>query len=173
MRALIVSRYTELLKRHFGVKSDDDLARRIGVGKSTLASWRMRGSIPPEIYKRLLADEGIDYFAFVQKHIAWTLADMPAGEKILLNATLALGQKLKRSEFNDWAGWLAENRLAVFERIVGSDSAHRVDERIEENYVASRLVSLAMSGATGELLSADDLLELRESPVARGTAHKT
>ena len=34
------------LKAHFGVGSDDALAEKIGVAKSTIATWRRRGTIP-------------------------------------------------------------------------------------------------------------------------------
>ncbi|WP_352874987.1 helix-turn-helix domain-containing protein [Mesorhizobium sp. M1006] len=44
----IVDRYIRELKRHFKVTSDDDLSRKVNIGKSTLASWRRRGAIPED-----------------------------------------------------------------------------------------------------------------------------
>jgi hypothetical protein len=54
------------LKRHFGVQSDQDLARRLRLGRSTISSWRARQTVPAR-YSRLLEgeDEG---FAIEFKH---------------------------------------------------------------------------------------------------------
>lgn len=44
------------LKRHFGVQSDQDLARRLHLGRSTISSWRARQAVPSR-YTRLLQGE--------------------------------------------------------------------------------------------------------------------
>ena len=49
----------EALKHELGVETDTELARRLGVDKSTVAAWRLRKSVPPR-YRRILDGDGKD-----------------------------------------------------------------------------------------------------------------
>ncbi|WP_157767396.1 helix-turn-helix domain-containing protein [Paracoccus yeei] len=44
------------LKKQFGVQSDQDLARHLHLGRSTISSWKARGAVPAR-YKRILSGE--------------------------------------------------------------------------------------------------------------------
>lgn len=48
------------LREHFGVKTDADLARKLRVDKSTVYSWRSRGSVPAR-FARILKGESADF----------------------------------------------------------------------------------------------------------------
>lgn len=43
----------DALKRHLGTNSDQDLARRLSLGRSTISSWKARGAVPSR-YRRIL-----------------------------------------------------------------------------------------------------------------------
>lgn len=47
------------LKAHFRLESDEALAARLGVAKSTIATWRRRGSIPSRAAKELESRYGL------------------------------------------------------------------------------------------------------------------
>jgi hypothetical protein len=69
-----------------------------------------------------------------------------------------------------WAGWIADNRLRIFGEIVKLDEAERIDETINDQYLASRLVGLVMRTADGNLITAAELKRIRRkvrAPLAR------
>lgn len=47
------------LKIHFGVTSDDALAERLGVAKSTVATWRRREAVPARAMEQIERDLGL------------------------------------------------------------------------------------------------------------------
>lgn len=51
------------LREHFGVQTDADLARRLRIDKSTVSSWRSRGTVPAR-FARILEGES-NQFALV------------------------------------------------------------------------------------------------------------
>ncbi|TIN73682.1 MAG: bacteriophage CI repressor [Mesorhizobium sp.] len=163
----IVDRYIRELKRHFKVTSDDDLSRKVNIGKSTLASWRRRGAIPADFCGAMLHDERIDYFKLVRDHVAEAISMSAAGEKMLLSAAISLGRQLDDAPARDWASWIADNRLRIFQEIVKLDEAERIDEAINDQYVASRVVGLVMRTANGNLLTAAELKRIRREVRAR------
>jgi hypothetical protein len=165
----IVDRYIRELKRHFKVTSDDDLSRKVNIGKSTLASWRRRGAIPEDFCKDMLDGERVDYFKIVRDHLAEATSMSAAGEKILLSAAISLGRQLDEASARDWASWIADNRLRIFQEIVKLDEAERIDETVDNQYVASRLVGLAMRTAEGNLLTAAELKRIRREARAAHT----
>ncbi|MER8786074.1 hypothetical protein NKH60_33830 [Mesorhizobium sp. M1006] len=84
-----------------------------------------------------------------------------AGEKILLSAAISLGRQLDDASARDWAIWIADNRLRIFPEIVKLDEAERIDETINDQYVASRVVALAMRAVDGNMLTAAELKRIR------------
>lgn len=57
----LASKYIERLKEVLGVTRDEDLADKVGVAKSTVATWRRRGSIPDASIAQLEAKTGLSY----------------------------------------------------------------------------------------------------------------
>lgn len=70
--------YIDNLKRLAGVKSDSELARRVGVSKQAIAAWRRRESVPlvqQSIFTALYGpeaafDEDIGYTATMRERVA-------------------------------------------------------------------------------------------------------
>lgn len=54
------------LKVHFGVESDEALAAKLGVAKSTIATWRRRGAVPSAAARQLEENYGITFTDIVE-----------------------------------------------------------------------------------------------------------
>lgn len=48
----------ERMKVLYGVKTDEELARKLGIGKSTVAAWRRRNSIPASVREKIAQQFG-------------------------------------------------------------------------------------------------------------------
>lgn len=102
-----VSRFIDELKLAVMASSDEELARGLGVGKSTIASWRRRGTIPKAVEVRCREQHGVDWHRI--RH------GKPRDEEItdaLFRAAfyasiLLLGRDLREEEIPDFASWLA------------------------------------------------------------------
>lgn len=75
-----IEQQIERLKAKHGVANDQELARALHLGKSTIGSWRARGSIP-ERYIKALEDGRIAAFSL-------TPADMSEEEYLALSLAL-------------------------------------------------------------------------------------
>jgi hypothetical protein len=57
----LAAMYIDGLKRALAVDRDEDLAAKVGVAKSTVATWRRRGSIPDTAIPQLEALSGVKF----------------------------------------------------------------------------------------------------------------
>lgn len=56
-----VQLYVSGLKSHFRVKTDEELASKLGLSKQAIANWRSRGKIPLKFQAKMLDEYGILY----------------------------------------------------------------------------------------------------------------
>jgi hypothetical protein len=56
-----VELYIQALKSHFGVRTDEELAGKVGLSKQAIANWRSRGRVPLRFQQRMLDEQGIRY----------------------------------------------------------------------------------------------------------------
>lgn len=54
-----VSVYIQRLKAHHGVRTDEELARILGMSKQNIANWRRRGAVPEKVRRRLFKESGV------------------------------------------------------------------------------------------------------------------
>ncbi|TWD57477.1 bacteriophage CI repressor-like protein [Agrobacterium vitis] len=156
----IVQTYIERLKKHFGVTSDDDLARKLEIGKSTIATWRRRGAVPRDFWGEKLVYE-VDYFPVIYGHLASELAISELGQRILINGAMHLALELNASEVADWANWIADNKYSIFYRIVQKLTADQDEMRIDDTYVGNTLVSFAIKIASKNMLTPSIIMQVR------------
>lgn len=163
MTRSIVETYILALKARKRVSSDDDLAKSIGVGKSTIASWRRRGAIPSDVAGTLLTDQVLDYFLVIREHLALVLSESPLGDAMIFKALLKMGRALdSEGEMAEWATWLAEHKDLVFEAVAKDDSKNYPEEYPSDEHIGIRLMALGGRSARYDLVTPELLHRLRD-----------
>ena len=84
------------LKRHFGVETDADLARKLRVDKSTISSWKARGSIPAR-YQGIL--EGSSSSTVGVSPIKWSEHEKAAFDLALFRFSRIMTEKANLSDY--------------------------------------------------------------------------
>lgn len=110
--------YISHLKERLGTRSDDQLASKIGVGKSTIASWRRRGDIPDQAVRDIEEKCGLSLSAVCREFLAEALNRSRIGDMILLVIAMRLSQSLAKNKVEDWAQWIGASREDVLTEIV-------------------------------------------------------
>lgn len=160
-----VSEFIDGYKRALAVKTDDELAERIGVAKSTIATWRRRESIPARVQSEAYNDIGIVYLPDGLEIESYTPKPVrKLIESAYFVALLRLGQNLKTDEeIIDFAEWLSQNTHRVralcfhsltFAEFTGSDPVP-----------FKRMLADVL---TGKHCSPDEIRRLRQQPDAFG-----
>lgn len=106
------------LKERVGVSSDDQLASKIGVGKSTVATWRRRGNVPALVAKDIEERFGLSLAVVRTAFVTEKLDQSRIGDMILLLLAMRLGQALPKNKVEDWAQWIGASREDVLSEIV-------------------------------------------------------
>lgn len=117
MTSTIAGAYIDRLKAHFSVRKDEELTQKIEVGKSTIASWRQRGTIPLVSRVKLEELTGISYEETQREFIAEVDEVSHLIEAGINLALLRLGSKLSPDDYSAWAIWLSLNRRKLLELI--------------------------------------------------------
>jgi hypothetical protein len=108
----------EQLKRRFRVSTDQELAERLKVGRSTVTSWRRRGSIP-ERYARL-TDYGTSLsFPPDMDDPTWTEAEQAACELALVRLIRGWGA----DNLGDYTGYLRSGPFVRAQFAMGLEKA--------------------------------------------------
>lgn len=109
MSAQSVSRFIDELKSVVWALSDDELASALKVGKSTIATWRRRGSVPAKVQRELFIKYGVDY-CLIATGEPCDLAQSDRLFKVALYAAiLKLGNQLNEAKIEEVASWLASH----------------------------------------------------------------
>ena len=108
----------EQLKRRFRVSTDQELAERLKVGRSTVTSWRRRGSVP-ERYARL-ADYGTSLsFPPDMDDPTWTDAEHAACDLALVRLIRGWGA----DNLGDYTGYLMKGPFVRAQLAMGLERA--------------------------------------------------
>jgi hypothetical protein len=159
MYSSIADAYIDRLKSHFRVSSDEALARRIGTAKSTIATWRRRGSIPEQVYGELFEREQIDFFAVIDQYLGEKLAATEAGHIAVLIMFGRLARELGPEDMVEWATWVGRNRTSLLSRL-----AKRADHRsLSEGSIPDRLAQILVTVASSAQYGASFLREARSA----------
>ncbi|MBQ2260390.1 MAG: hypothetical protein II336_03375 [Loktanella sp.] len=106
----------ELLKRRFRVSTDQGLAERLHLGRSTVTSWRRRGAIPDR------------YVAMADGQVTFLPDFLDEGLTELDNAamTLALMRLIRvfGAEITDYRSYLAKGGFLRAQMAVGVEKAY-------------------------------------------------
>lgn len=160
-----VSEFIDGYKRALSVKTDDELADKIGVAKSTIATWRRRGVIPARIQSLAYDEIGIVYLPDGWEVAGYTSKPIKKLiESTYFVALLRLGQSLRTNdEVIDFAEWLSQ-----YDHRVRSLCFHSLtfDEFMGNEPAAfKRMLADVLSG---KHCSPDEIRRLRREPEAFG-----
>lgn len=158
----IAAAYIEYAKSTLGVTSDDELARALNVGKSTIASWRRRGSIPEDLFGDLLISKKIDYFDFFYEYMATRLSMSEIGDAIVLMMAMTIAKSLSSSEIADWAEWISEHRIDIFRFLLKEENRNTIGEQITEEYAQKKILKIYRSILSKESAAANILFSARK-----------
>lgn len=153
----VAEAFIDRLKAQSGVSSDDALSEKIGVGKSTIASWRRRGLIPARARDELSEKLSVVYSEVVDDVFATWLDESRAGDTVLLILAMRLALKTPETKLVDWSRWLSVWRKEVLVEI--SQRSGGWDPSKES--LADRLSSIVLTVTEGDRFGADFLLQLR------------
>ena len=152
------SGYIADLKRFLSIRSDEELASALGIGKSTIASWRRRGSLSSGAMEEIDAKYGSDWR---QKP---SLDDFGGrlfehfSRDVFLLSIMRLAKTIENEEVIEWASWLAGHEDKVRRGLcdlAGLDGTTVLDPTVVTNLVV-RLVQ-------GEIGTPDQLRQLRDA----------
>ncbi|MEE1656480.1 helix-turn-helix domain-containing protein [Microvirga sp. CF3062] len=158
MTSTIAGAYIDKLKAHFSVRKDEELAQRIAVGKSTIASWRQRGTIPLTSRMKLEELTGVSYQETQREFVADVGEISHLIEAGLNLALIRLGSKLSPDSYSAWAIWLSLNRRKLLD-LIFEDQNEGSGERNMEGAVTRTFLRIA----NNQLLTPEQLLQLRAS----------
>lgn len=150
----LASLYLERLKDKLSARSDDELAKKLQVGKSTLSTWRVRGVVPPGSIKDLEAVSGIKYSDVRREFYEQVARESRLIESAVYLSFLRLGASAHPDSHQEWATWLAINKKAVIDALF-SDEQRPLEDPEQE---AMRLYSKV---ANNQLLTFEDYCRLR------------
>ncbi|MBU3889860.1 helix-turn-helix domain-containing protein [Methylosinus sp. KRF6] len=144
--------FLEKVKLALGTDRDADLAARLGVGKSTIASWRLREEIPKKKLKVIEELSGIRFDS--------VRTDTIEGNSVVLSVTRiaylhAVGVAFNSSSphsINAIVSYLIANEQELLEKIVS-----RVQSEAKHQLTEDDLISLVQRAYDGKFMSAGEL----------------
>jgi transcriptional regulator with XRE-family HTH domain len=153
--ASLASLYIKRLKEKLSLETDEALASKIGVGKSTVSSWRQRGQIPAEMRADLQKKFGVKY-SDVQREYAVALGKAShLIEAAVAHSILRLGASIAPDEWQDWASWLVSNKHTLVNELLANVEFADADDA-EEVFTRAYI-----SAVSGNVLAVPHLTRLR------------
>lgn len=158
----IAEAYIDYLKKHFKVSSDDELSKKIGVAKSTIASWRKRKSIPEDVYGELHVSEPIDYFKFMYVYVSTVLSQSQAGDQVLFMACMSIGKELSEEESVELAQWISICKRSIFYELArNNDVPLGTENYLTDDTAQSIIVNVLLTGSRRPSVVSGIIRELR------------
>lgn len=105
----------DALKKRFRVQTDQGLAERLGLGRSTVTSWRRRNAVPPR-YDRLASEVPTLLPDFLDPR--WDETERNALKLALVRLILGYG-----SEIRDYPAFLSKGQFLPAQLAVGVEKA--------------------------------------------------
>lgn len=111
--------FIDALKAKFACSSDEQLSRRLGLGKSTLASWRLRASVPKRVRDDMLAEYGIDYDRIAQNEDGREKMVIDQIQTAFYISILRIGKHIDEADLVEIASWIAGNEHQIRSFFIG------------------------------------------------------
>lgn len=117
----VAGEYIARLKAILKISRDEDLAATLGIGKSTIASWRIRGNLPKAARDRYKEKFGLDHDEIKRAHLNNIRRDSHLLRAAIMVAVLRLGRTSPPESDAEWAAWLATNYFHLIDEIAPAD----------------------------------------------------
>lgn len=101
--------FIDALKAKLRCASDEQFSQKLGLGKSTLASWRMRASVPKRVRDDMLIEYGIYYDKLALNKDGRERIIRDQIKTAFFISMLRLGKIVEEKEVVDVASWIANN----------------------------------------------------------------
>ena len=157
MTKAAVEAFIEALKVKLDSTSDEELAFVLDIGKSTIASWRRRGSIPKAVRTKIHIEHGLDFKRLEQGRLPDDRLSDYLFEAAFFLAIMRLGRHLPEEKLADYAAWLSESHHRV--RVLISDGTKLDDIIGNDPQVFTRLFLEVASNVRG---SPEQIMALKE-----------
>lgn len=118
MSAQVVSEFINQLKAALWATSDEELAAKLGIGKSTIASWRRRGSVPDKIQREIYFQYNVDYCLIETGKPCILEQSNRLFGTALYAAIMKIGKELDEHEIQDAAAWISAHEIEFRAHIV-------------------------------------------------------
>lgn len=145
--------FIDRVKESLALERDEDLAVRLQVGKSTIATWRRRGQIPFDRRAEMEAISG----AYYERAFADHFKEVPAIDRIVriayIKALAQLFSSAEKGQLNDLSFHIAEREPELIKSITD-----RVLAAIEGELTPNEVVTLVQRAYGGAFGDAEEML---------------
>jgi hypothetical protein len=150
--------FIDRVKEVLSLKRDEDLAARFRLGKSTIATWRRRGSIPYKKHSEIEREAGIKYIDILTDELRKKRVDVSNICHISYHNALAhLFHGAKSSDLNDLAFRISGQKDGIFATL-----HYKIEAEIDGDFSPENIVSVVRRAYEGEFLSPAEVLRAIE-----------
>lgn len=149
MSAEAVSAFIDELKSLLWAASDDELASSLKVGKSTIASWRRRGSVPAKIRRQIYFKYKIDYDLIATGTPCRDAQSSHLFLTAVYAAIMKLAKQAQEAEIEEIASWLALHEADFRAHLIDPVAFHVADPFTTEAY--ERMLKQVLTGDLASL----------------------
>ena len=119
-----------LLKQRFQAATDQTLANRLALGRSTITSWRRRGTVPDRYVRMAEIGTAMDFKA---PYESWTAVEKSAMTLALMRLIKGYGTKYTTYPmFLSYGGFLGPQLLLAIEKALIDLSTQMTERAIED-----------------------------------------
>ncbi|MGB5086423.1 MAG: helix-turn-helix domain-containing protein [Methylocystis silviterrae] len=156
--------FIDRVKEALSLTRDEDLATRLNLGKSTIATWRRRGSIPFKKHAEIEELTGVKYTDVLVERLTRSNELYDICRISYLNAISKLFNEANKDELNELSFRLSRHEDAIA-RIIRD----RVSEIAGEHLSPESVVALVHRAYNGDFISPMEIRDILK-PSSEGSA---
>jgi hypothetical protein len=149
-----VTLFIEKAKEALGTPRDVDFAARLGVGKSTIASWRNRMEIPQDRIKEIEALSGVKYDNIMKNEFERDSHIIVISKIAFFRAAALLFNRANPHDLNKLVNHLLDIEEDTYRLIIA-----RVEDSAKDRIIDNQLLKLIQIAYAGSFLSPEELNE--------------
>jgi hypothetical protein len=150
--------FIDRVKEALNLSRDEDLAARLSLGKSTIATWRRRGSIPFRKHSEIEELTGIKYTDTIVERLHRSNKIRDLCRIGYLNAISRLFNEAKKEELSELSFRLASREDSIYDLIY-----NRISEISAGNLSPENIVALVHRAYNGEFISPMEIRDMLKS----------
>ena len=124
----IVESYIDHLKKVLDAGTDQELSTKLGIAKSTIASWRKRNSIPDVVLKGIRQSSGVDHIRFIYQFAVEKALKDRLWDVLLFQAAMRLAAEFVETEkINEWSVFIVTSKSMILRELLLQTTAPNDD----------------------------------------------